>query len=116
MRVIFILVLGLFLTYPSHSFQTDQTTASSEQKKEELEEIKVVEIKRVGRWYMGRVVDSKGNSLEGALVTVKGTKGAPPMPSVSRRDGSFHVNAPPNDTYTITVKMTKYKTYQSKLE
>jgi hypothetical protein len=80
----------------------------------ELLEMKVEEVKRAGRWLVGKVVDGEGKPVEGALVKAAGTKG-PPYVSVVRR-GQFYIMAPPGDKYTLTVTMTRYKTVTLELE
>ena len=75
-----------------------------------LHEMKVADVKRAGRYLIGKVVDPEGNPLNGALVKAIGKKGAPPYSSVSRGNGQFHVMAPPGDAYRLVVTMTRYKT------
>ena len=79
-------------------------------------EMKVIDIKRAGRYYIGRIVDKHGEYLVGALVKAVGRKGEPPYSSVSRTNGQFHVMAPFGDRYTLVVTMTRYKTIEYEID
>ena len=77
----------------------------------------VIEVKRKGRYLLGKVVTVDGGEpLIGVLVKAVGKKGAPPFSASTRRGGEFHVMAPPGDEYTFVVTMTKYKTLKKKAE
>lgn len=77
----------------------------------------VVDVKRKGRYLLGRVVDAKDRQpLIGVLVKAVGKKGNPPFSAATRRNGEFHIMAPPGDEYTFVVTMTKYKTLKKKAE
>ena len=78
--------------------------------------MKVADLKRTGRFLMGRIVDKDGKYLVGALVKAVGRKGAPPYSSVSRTNGQFHVIAPLGDRYRLVVTMTGYQTLRHQID
>lgn len=106
-----LLVLGSLIAFGKPGNDPKEAKPKENDK---LQVMKVSEVKRAGRWLVGKVTDTEGKPLEGALVKAQGSKG-PPYTSVVRR-GQFYVMAPPGDRYTLTITMTRYQTFEKILE
>jgi hypothetical protein len=67
-------------------------------------ELVMAELRREGRYLLGKVVNLHDQPVPRARVTARASNGAPPFVAVTRDDGEFYIMAPRGSDYTIEVE------------
>ena len=63
----------------------------------------LVDLKRKGRFVMGKVLDTNGNVVPRCHIKARSNDGSPPHTAMGRADGAFHIMLPKGKPYTLVV-------------